>query len=181
MANADKQSQLENITSFLDKAESFTLLKFEKTTHIALEGLRKELKKNKAKVMVVKNTILQKAINKLAANKDKAYLRDLQKKTKNIRENTAILSFGEDWGAAMNAFFKFSKENKTIGFKVGMLDKTTYGEQDLMRIAQLPGRDVLVGKMLGSMKSPVAHFTNAIKFNMQKLVYVLNAKSKQAT
>jgi ribosomal protein L10 len=62
--------------------------------------------------MVVKNTILQKAINKLAANKDKAYLRDLQKQTKNIRENTAILSFGQDWGAGMNAFFKFAKETK---------------------------------------------------------------------
>jgi hypothetical protein len=38
MANTDKQSQLEKITSFIDKAESFTLLKFEKTTHIALKA-----------------------------------------------------------------------------------------------------------------------------------------------
>lgn len=179
MVSADKQTQLEKVTSFLQSTPSFTLLKFEKTTHTSLEGLRKQLKKNNAKVMVVKNTVLQKAINKLAATKDRAYLRDLQKETRNLRDNTALLGFGQDWSKAMNEFFTFSKNDKSISFKVGLIDKTTYGEEDLLRIAQLPGRDVLVAKMLGSMKSPVSHFTHALKFNMQKIVYILNAQSKK--
>lgn len=179
MVNTDKQTQLDKINSFLQDFSNFTLLKFDKTTHTALEGLRKQLRKSDAKIMVVKNTVLQKAINKLSATKEKAYLRPLQKKAKNIRENTAVLGFGTDWSKGMNAFSQFTKNDKTVTFKVGLLDKVAYEEEDLVRISNLPGREVLVGRMLGSMKSPVAHFTNAIKFNMQKFVYILNAKAKQ--
>ena len=126
-----------------------------------------------------KNTILQKAINKLASSKDTSYLKEVQKKTKTLRENTAVLGFGQDWSAGMNVFYSFLKADKTVGFKVGCLDKKMYEETDLIRIAQLPGRGELIGKMLGGMQSPTTHFIHALKFNMQKLVYVLNAKAKQ--
>lgn len=180
MASQEKQTQLEKVTSFLQESDSFTLLKFEKTTHTALEGLRKQLKKSNAKILVVKNTILQKAINKLSAGKDKAYLRDLQKQTRNLRENTAVIGFKGEWSEAMHAFFDFSKGDKSVTFKVGVLDKTAYNGADLNRIAQLPGKDQLVAKLLGSMKSPVAHMTNALKFNMQKFVYILTERSKKS-
>ena len=180
MANTAKQSQLEKTTSFLNDFPSFTLLKYEKTTHTSLESLRKELKKTGSKVMVVKNTILQKAINKLSGNKESAYLRDVQKQTKNLKENTAVLGLSIDWSQGMNAFFTFSKSDKSVSFKVGCLDKQTYGENELVRIAQLPSKGVIVGKILGSLKSPVSHMTHAMKFNMQKFVYILNAKAKQA-
>lgn len=180
MVNTQKQSQLDKITSFLKNSSGFALIKFEKTTHTSLESLRKQLKKNDSKLMVIKNTILQKAINILSSAKDQAHLRDLQKQTRTLKENTGILGFGKDWSLGMNAFFTFSKADKTVGFKVGVLDKQTYGEESLLRIAQLPSRGELVGKMLGGMKSPTSHFVNALKFNMQKFVYILNAKAKQA-
>ncbi|OGK62516.1 50S ribosomal protein L10 [Candidatus Roizmanbacteria bacterium RIFOXYB2_FULL_38_10] len=179
MLSTDKKNQLDKVTNFLKKTPSFSLLKFEKTTHGALETLRKQLKKSDAKLMVVKNTILQKAINKLASSKDTSYLKEVQKKTKTLRENTAVLGFGQDWSAGMNVFYSFLKADKTVGFKVGCLDKKMYEETDLIRIAQLPGRGELIGKMLGGMQSPTTHFIHALKFNMQKLVYVLNAKAKQ--
>lgn len=180
MANAKKQTQIDKITAFLQKNPSFTLLKFDKTSHIALEGLRKQLKKNEAQVMVVKNTVLQKAINKMATTKENTHLREFQKKAKNVRENTAVVGFSHDWSKGMNAFNDFAKNDKTVTFKVGLLDQITYEGADLERIASLPSKNELVGKVLGSMKSPVAHFTNALKFNMQKIVYILNAKSKTA-
>jgi len=178
MANAAKQTQLDKTTSFLNDYPSFALLKYEKTTHTSLESLRKQLKKTGSKVLVVKNTILQKAINKLSGNKESAHLRNVQKETKDLKENTALLGLGTDWSLGMNAIFTFFKADKTVTFKVGCLDKQTYGETDLIRIAQLPSKAEIVAKMLGSMKSPIAHMTNALKFNMQKFVYILNAKAK---
>ncbi|MEK7078653.1 MAG: 50S ribosomal protein L10 [Patescibacteria group bacterium] len=180
MVNTNKQSQLDKITSFLKNSSSFTLIKFEKTTHTSLESLRKQLKKNDAKLMVIKNTILQKAINILSSSKENAHLRDIQKQTRNLRENTGLLGFGRDWSLGMNTFFTFSKTDKTVGFKVGVLDKQTYGEESLLRIAELPSRGELVGKMISGMKSPTSHFVNAIKFNIQKFVYILNSKAKQS-
>ena len=107
-------------------------------------------------------------------------MRDIQKQTRNLRENTGLLGFGRDWSLGMNTFFTFSKTDKTVGFKVGVLDKQTYGEESLLRIAELPSRGELVGKMISGMKSPTSHFVNAIKFNIQKFVYILNSKAKQS-
>ena len=180
MVNTAKQTQFDKTTSFLKDFPSFTLLKYEKTPHTVLESLRRELKKTGSKVMIVKNTIVQKAINKLAAVSDTAYLRPMQKQIKGIKDNTALLGLSKDWSAGMNAFFAFSKTDKSMTFKVGCLDGQTYGDHDLLRIAQLPSRPQIIAQMIGSMKSPVAHMTNAMKFNMQKFVYILNAKAKTA-
>jgi ribosomal protein L10 len=50
---------------------------------------------------------------------------------------------------------------------------------DMEKISKLPGKDVLVGKIIGSMKSPISRFTMGIKFNQQKLVYILSQKAQQ--
>ena len=128
--------------------------------------------------MVIKNALLQKAVNKLAESKEGASLKDIQKATKSLTDKTAILGFGQDWGAGMGTFNAFSKEDKTVSFKAGRLDGVTYAQADLVRIAALPPKAELIGKVLGGMKSPMAHFTHALRFNMQKFVYILNAKAK---
>ncbi len=179
MVAQNKKNQLDSVTSFLKDSPSFSLLKFDNTSHAALEKLRKNLKKADSKLLVVKNTILQKAINKLASDKETSYLKDIQKKTKNIKENTAILGLSSDWSKGLQAFHEYTKSEKTVTFKVGCLDTKTYEEAELKQIAQLPGKDILVGKLISGMKSPTAHFVHTLKFNMQKFVYILNAKSKQ--
>lgn len=70
MANLKKQETVTEILNTLQGSENIALIKFEKTTHISLEGLRKDLKKNKAKLSVIKNTLLEKAVNKLATEKE---------------------------------------------------------------------------------------------------------------
>lgn len=178
MANLAKQSQVDEISSFLNEFPNFTLFKFEKTSHTSMENLRKQLRKSGAKVMVIKNSLLQKAVNKVAETKSGASLKDIQKATKSLTDKTALLGFGQDWGAGMSAFNAFSKEDKSVSFKAGRLDGVTYAQAELIRIAGLPSKAELIGKVLGGMKSPMAHFTHALRFNMQKFVYILNAKAK---
>jgi large subunit ribosomal protein L10 len=180
MVSTQKKSQLDTISSFLRKFSDFALIRFQKTTHTSLETLRRQLRKNDSQLIVIKNTILQKAVNLLSSSKDQAHLKELQRLTRTLKDNTGILGFGKDWSAGMKVFFAFSKADKTVGFKVGVLDKLTYDEQGLLRIAELPGRGELVAKVLGSMKSPASHFVHSVRFNMQKFVYILNAKAKSS-
>jgi large subunit ribosomal protein L10 len=179
MKNQKKLSQLSVVTDFLKKSDNFALFKFEKTKHIALEGLRKELRKSGATIKIVKNTILTKSINKLAAEKEHGNLRPFQKMAKNIKENTALVSLGKDWSMGMNAFAKIAKTDKSIALKLGFLDKTSYDAATMEKISNLPSRGELMAKIIGSMKSPITHFVNNIKFPTQKFVMVLNAKVKK--
>lgn len=178
MPNVKKQSQLQTVSDFIEQGTNFALVKFEKTTHIALETLRKQLRPNNARVMVVKNTLFEKAINKLS--KKHPHLNELHKKAFPITEKTALMALGQDWSKGMKAFDEYSKKETTMSFKFGYLDEVVYNAGDMSKIAKLPPREELVGKVVGGLKSPLYSFTYALKYNMQKLAYVLNAKAQQA-
>jgi large subunit ribosomal protein L10 len=178
MANPKKQLQVNELVDILKKNQHFSLLRFEKTPHTKMESLRKALKKSGSSLRVVKNTYFQKAVNKLSQDKKLSQYKEIHKLISALKENSALLTFGDDWSSGMNIFFTFSKEDKSLSYRIGCLDNKVYGADDMIRIAQLPGKQVLLSQMIGSMKSPVSHFIHAMKFNTQKLVYILNTKAK---
>jgi large subunit ribosomal protein L10 len=160
----------------LQESSNFALVKFEKTTHTSLEQLRKELKKNDAKLQVVKNRLFQKAVNRFLTTKKSLY--DIHDKD-TVKENSAVLFLKNDWNNALKAFHEFSKKEKTVSFKIGHLDDKVYKKSELEQIAQLPSRPELIAKLIGGMKSPMVRVTRSMKFNMQKFVVILNEKAKQ--
>ena len=177
MANLQKQETVTEILNTLQGSENIALIKFEKTTHISLEGLRKDLKKNKAKLSVIKNTLLEKAVNKLATEKET--LKDFGTKAFPLKETTGLLTFDTDWSSALKAFSEYAKKDSTLSFKAGILDGNVYLTEELKRIATLPSKAELVAKVIGSMKSPSTKLVYSMKFNLQKLVFVLAEKSRQ--
>lgn len=177
MPNTKKQSQLQTLTEEIEKNANFAIVKFEKTTHITLEKLRRELAANNAHIKVIKNTLFEKAIQRLA-NKNKN-LKEVGEKALPVKDNSALLQLGEDWNKGLSAFHQFSKKEDSLSFKFGFLDNKLYLQDDMKRIAQLPSKEVLVGKLLGSLQSPLYSFNYALKYHMQKFVYILSEKSKQ--
>lgn len=179
MKNQKKLSQVSVVTDFLTKSNNFALIKFENTKHVALEALRKELRKSGSIIRVVKNTIFTKSINKLAAEKERGNLRSFQKMAKSVKENTAVISFGNDWSMSMNAFAKIAKTDTSISLKLGYLDNVSYDAAAMEKLSNLPSKMELMAKIIGSMKSPSSRFVRAIKFPTEKFVMVLNAKVKK--
>ncbi len=177
MASLKKQNQFDALTKVLTSSANFALIKHEKTKHIALEKLRKELKKNKSSVKVVKNSIMQKAVQKLA-QKDPS-MKKFASSVFPLKETSALISFNADWSEGLSAFYKYSEKEQSLSFKAGILDHAVYSGEDLNKIAKLPARPQLMAKVIGSMKSPMYSLVWGMKFNMQKLVYILNEQSKK--
>lgn len=176
MVNQLKLSQVDNLSKILTKSSNFIFVKFEKTNHQTLEKLRKELKKNQARLTVIKNSLLEKSINKLSTT-NKLFA-DFRKKFFPLKDSTAVLMLEGDWGKGLNAFYQFMLREKTLSFKFGTLDQALYSEADVARIAQLPSKDQLMAKIIGSMKSPMSKFVYSMKFNTNKFVYILQQKAK---
>lgn len=176
MANAKKLSQLDSLVTFITDSKNFALIKYQSTTHQNLEALRRELQKNGVKLKMLKNSLFEKAINKMAIKDDT--LKTLHKEGLPLKDNSGLLSLGEKWNEGLATFHQFSQKEKSLSLRAGVLDNTVYKSADMERIAQLPGRDVLIAKTIGGMKSPLSHFHRALTFNMQKFVYILSkAKS----
>ncbi|NTU46268.1 50S ribosomal protein L10 [Candidatus Roizmanbacteria bacterium] len=178
MASLKKQELLQSTLSFLETTSHFALIKFDRTPHLTLEQLRRELKKNGAQLKVIKTSLFDKALQKMAEKKME--LHPMVKHAVPVKESTAIISLGEEWNSGLSAFQKFAEKEKSLSFKAGFLDNTTYDKTQLERIATLPGKDQLIAKILGGMQSPSTHFVYALKFNMQKFAYILSERSKQA-
>lgn len=178
MANVQKREQIDILIDLLQKSKNFAVIKFEKTLHKTLEALRKDLRKNSSKLTVVKNSLFQKALNKLM-ERDNAFKELRDKVSSTNKDRSAVLILGEEWNKGLGTFFNFAKKEESLSFKMGILDNTVYEAQQLNRIAQLPSREQLIAKVIGSMKTPISKFNYSIKYNMQKFVYILAEKSKQ--
>jgi len=170
-----KTSIVSSLFDTIKTTQNFVLVQFEKTSHQTLESLRKGLKKKDTKFQVVKNTLFEKAMHQLSQKE--AHLREVKAHLP-LKERSAVLMFKGDWVDALKSYFDTTKEIETFKFKFGLLDKVLYDARGLSRLATLPGKDQLVAKMLGSMKNPTTRAVMAMKSPMQKLVFVLNAKSQ---
>lgn len=177
MVSIKKQNQRGEIESFITSAQNFTLIHFGKTSHVALEKLRNKLRSTGTTVKVVKNSVLEKALNQLAAS-EKLY-RDIASRAVEIKNNTAVVAFGEDWNQALTEILKETKGEAGMQFRFGILEKTVYSAEQMTKIASLPPKEEIMAKMIGSMKNPMTKTTYALKFSMQKFVQVLHAKAKQ--
>ena len=175
MVNTQKKFQIDSLNSLLKEKSNFLLVKIDKATHQSLESLRKELRKNDSSLKVIKNTLFQKSVN---LTSDKPLLKELRKKFFPIKEPSALVTFEKDWNGGLKSIYDFIKKEKTLSFKLGLLDNSLYGVEEMEKIAQVPSREELVGKIIGSFKSPMSKFVYAMKFNSNKLVYILQAKSK---
>lgn len=176
MINTVKKAQVDSIKKVLDENPNFMLIKIGKTTHQGLESLRKELRKNDSKVKVIKNTLFEKSVNKFAQKKP--LFRDLKKSFFPLKETSALITLGNRWNEGLKTVFDYVKKDNSLSFKMALLDNTLYDADKTSKIAQLPSREELLGKIIGSMKSPMSKFVYSLKFNTNKFVYILQTKSK---
>lgn len=171
MPNAKKVAVVDQLTNQLRENQNVTLLGFEKTSHISLETLRKSLRKANARMSVVKTSLLEKAIEKVEE------LSEFKAKALPIRNSTAVVNMEGDWSAGLKAIFDFAKKDPSVTFKIAFLDKVLYEKANLEKLAQLPSKTELLGKIIGSLKSPVSRVDYAIKFPMTYFVNVLKARA----
>ncbi len=170
MVNLQKKAQVDQLSQVVESG-SFALVKYLGVPHQKLEELRRELKKNKSRFKVVKKSIFEKAVNKLATkNKN---LKELQKKVFPLRENTAILTFEDNYMLGLAAFAKFLKGQEGLEFKLGLLDGTLYLSEEMDKLSKLPSKDQLRAQVIANIKAVSQKFVYTLKFNTSKFVHVL--------
>lgn len=176
MVNNLKKNQVDSILQLIEKNPNILLVKIGKTTHQSLETLRKELRKSNSRIKVIKNTLFEKSVNKIAL-KNKLF-KELKKQFLPLKETAALVTLSDRWSEGLKALYLFTKKDSTLSFKLALLDKNLYDAEKSLEIAQLPNREELLGKIIGSMKSPINNFVYALKYNINKFVYILKEKSK---
>lgn len=174
MVNQKKVAQVDSFSNLMQKYSNFVVIEYNKTSHIAMEGLRKKLRGANASFKVLKNTLFEKTVEKMARKEG-----SLTKMTENnfpLKGPSAMVGLSEDWSEGLKAYYDHAKKDETLSFKFGFIDQNVYQPNDLEKIAKLPSKPELMAKVIGGLKTPMIKTVFAMKFNMQKLVVIMNAK-----
>ncbi len=133
---------------------------------IQFSDLRTRLHKAGARVLVVKNSFLR-----LAAKE--AGLPELGE----LRGQTAVVVGDKDVAAAAKVVKTFTSETKKLTLKAGIVDKLMVSVDQINAIADLPSRDVLLGKLLGTLLAPASTLVRLLNEPASQLARVLQAKA----
>lgn len=87
-----------------------------------------------------------------------------------MEKNTAIAVAPEDPVAVAKIICDFAKENKALTIKAGVLDGQVIDEAAIKALAELPPKEVLIAKMLGSMNAPISGFVNVLQGTIRNVV-----------
>jgi large subunit ribosomal protein L10 len=178
MLKAEKVTFVDNLKTELKDAKSVTLVNYAGLGVKAQQELKARLTAVDAKMVVVKNTLLKRAGE--AVGIDKGLL------TEDVLAGQTALVIGTgDPIAPIQVLGKFAKEftseagNPIPKFKVGVIEGSFQDEASLAVLSALPGRDALLGQLLGILMGSEYGLVGTLNANLQKLVYVLETASKK--
>ena len=151
MANAKniemKAAQVAEIKEKLEKATSVVLFDYRGLTVAEVNALRAEMRKNGVQYLVLKNHIFKRACE--AANVDLHF--------EDLLHGTNAFAFGyEDAVTPAKVLKEFAKKAKKGEIKGGIIEGEFMDAANVNAIADLPSRDVLIARLLGSMMSPIS-------------------------
>lgn len=171
MNKADKIKAVENLTADLKEAKAVVLVDYAGLNVKLQQQLKKELRAVGAEMSVIKNTLFRIAAENTGAPKE---LSDTV-----IEGPSAMVIAKVDPIAPLQVLAKFAKANELPHLKVGIIEGSFQDTASLMKLSTLPSRDILLGQAIGTIAAPLYGIVSTLQGNIQKLLYVLKAKSEQ--
>lgn len=135
-------------------------------------ALRRALKKTGAEFKVAKKTLFDRALNQAGMNGVQA---------KELKGEIGVTFGYEDQAEPAKTLVKFAKENETFKVLAAILAGKALNEKQVIALAKLPSREVLLAQLLGALQAPMRGLAVVLQANTRNLVVVLNnIKDKRA-
>jgi len=149
-----KEKQVE-VTALAEKIKSSKLVLLTDYRGITVEDvtkLRNDLRKTNTEYSVIKNNITKRA---LEANN----VTELN----NVLEGpTAVILSNEDYLAPSKAVYEYSKDHENYQIKGGIIDGKVMTKEEIITLAKLPSREVLIAKLAGVLLANISKLAVAI-------------------
>ena len=147
-----KQAVIGEIKGKLDKAKSVVFVDARGLTVAQDTVLRKTLREAGIDYKVYKNTMMEFAVKDTPFSGLSEYLAG----------PTATAISYDDPTAAAGIISKQQKVMPKLEFKAGVVENVVYDAEGIRAIADIPPKEELLAKLLGSFKSPLAAFARLV-------------------
>ena len=147
-----KKPIVEEISTGIKDAKSVVLVDYRGLTVEQDTRLRKELRENGVTYKVYKNTMMNFAFE----GTDFEGLKPL------LEGPSALAYSTEDATAPARVICNFAKTADKLEVKGGVIEGTVYDADGIKQISAIPSREVLLGRLFGSMQSPIANMARVL-------------------
>ncbi len=163
----EKERQVAEIKEKFDNAKAAIVTDYRGINVADMTDLRKKLREAGVEYKVLKNTFVKIATEDME-------LGDLED---TLQGPTAIAFSYDDAVAAARIINDFSKEHglKLPKIKAGVLEGKFINVDQVIDLANLPPKDVLLSMVLRTMQAPITGFVRTNNGIITKLLYALNA------
>jgi len=168
-----KEQKKELVNEYKDKIKNAKALYFIEMKGIGANetsAIKKELYDLDSSFNVVKNRLFQIALEE-----------ENLKSSDDTKDGQQAVIFASEEGltTAAKIISDFIKETEKAEIKSGILDDQIISREDVIELANLPGRDELIARVVGTMNAPITGFVTVLSGNMRNLVNVINAVKEQ--
>ncbi len=164
-----KSDTVEALKGAIAAQRGAVITSFRGVTVGEMTTLRKKLREVNAEIRVVKNTLIRRAAEGTPFG-------DL---SGHFKGPTAIAFAHGDPVAMAKAMKDYAAASPKIALRAGFLDGRALSVNEVQALAEVPSRDVLLSRLVGSMSSPITRLARALSDPPRKLVYVLESIRKQ--
>ena len=147
-----KQPIVDEIINNVKDAESVVLVNYSGLTVEQDTALRKELREAGVVYKVYKNTMMNFAFKGTAC----------EELCQHLEGTNALAVCTEDATAPARILAKYAKTVPTLELVAGVVEDAYYDKAGIEALSQVPSREELLGKLLGSIQSPIANFARVL-------------------
>ncbi|RJO59482.1 50S ribosomal protein L10 [Candidatus Parcubacteria bacterium] len=165
-----KQETVKKFQENLDQMRVAIFALIDGLTVKEITKLRKEMREAKVNFLGLKKTLFKLA---LAEKKYEA------EPLKAFRGNVGIAFGLEDEVKPASILHAFAKTNKKLQFVGGLLNGKWLTPAEVKSLANLPTKEVLLAKLIGSIKAPISGLVNVCAGPLRGFVQVLKARAEK--
>ena len=169
MNRSGKAAIIEAVKARADKASFAVITDFKGMTVEELTNLRVSLRNAGGEYLVVKNTLARIALTDGTHDAIKD----------NFHDNCGVAFGFDDPVAVAKALSDFAKQSKLFELRCASLDGKAMDAAQIDALAKLPGREQLLGQLLGTMNAVPTNFVSLFANVVRGLLYALKGIEDQ--
>ena len=144
-----KSEVVSEIVEKLQKSSAAVVVDYKGLTVEEVTELRKQMREAGVDYKVYKNTLVRRAAKEVG----------IEQFNDELLVGTNAIAFGYDDPVAPARILKgFMDSHPKMKLKMGIVEGAFYDESKIVEMANIPSREVLIAKLLGSLKAPVSNF-----------------------
>ena len=147
-----KKPVLEEISAQVEGAQCVLLVNYSGLTVAQDTQLRKELREAGVHYKVYKNTMMKRAFAGT----------DCEELSQHLEGTNALAISATDATAPARILAKYAKQFPALELIAGVVEGAYNDQAGIQALSQVPSREELLGKLLGSIQSPITNFARVL-------------------